>query len=55
VYLGLTLDKDLARITKELSRARGSKSMSNHLRSAVTAIKLPKPPFKLPLAINYNY
>jgi len=35
VYFDLTPDKDLARITKELSRARGSKSMSNHLRKTV--------------------
>ncbi|MCF7971030.1 MAG: TIGR03862 family flavoprotein [Methylococcaceae bacterium] len=35
VSLDLTPDKNLARITKELSRPRGSKSMSNHLRSTV--------------------
>jgi len=35
VYLDLTPDKNLARITKELSRTRGSKSMSNHLRRTV--------------------
>ncbi len=35
VYLDLTPDKNLARVTKELSRARGSKSMSNHLRRTV--------------------
>lgn len=35
VYLDLTPDKDLARVTKELSRTRGSKSMSNHLRRTV--------------------
>ena len=35
VYLDLTPDKDLARVTKELSRTRGSKSMSNHLRKTV--------------------
>ncbi|MDF1582183.1 MAG: TIGR03862 family flavoprotein [Methyloprofundus sp.] len=35
IYLDLTPDKDLARISKELSRPRGAKSMSNHLRSTV--------------------
>ncbi len=35
VYLDLTPDKDLARVRKALSRSRGSRSMSNHLRSKV--------------------
>jgi len=35
VYLDLTPDKDLARVRTELSRSRGSRTMSNHLRSKV--------------------
>lgn len=35
IYLDLTPDKSLARITQELSKPRGSKSLSNHLRSRV--------------------
>jgi uncharacterized flavoprotein (TIGR03862 family) len=35
VYLDLTPDKELSRITQELAKPRGSKSMANHLRSRV--------------------
>lgn len=35
VCLDLTPDKDLAQVKKALSRSRGSRSMSNHLRSKV--------------------
>ena len=35
LFLDLTPDKDLKRVIKDLSRPRGSKSMSNHLRSKV--------------------
>ncbi len=33
IYLDLTPDKDLTRVTQELAKPRGSKSMANHLRS----------------------
>ncbi len=35
VYIDLTPDKDLQRVSRDLSKPRGSKSMSNHLRSKV--------------------
>ncbi len=35
IYLDLAPDRDLARLIKELSKPRGSKSMANHLRSRV--------------------
>lgn len=35
IYLDLAPDKDLARLTQELSKPRGSKSMANYLRSRV--------------------
>jgi uncharacterized flavoprotein (TIGR03862 family) len=35
IYLDLAPDKDLARLAKDLAKPRGSKSMTNHLRSRV--------------------